>query len=138
MTVHVSDFEFANEPAAASRDLCDGVCVVRIPAGLTRKRQLLATLAKSLRFPSYFGGNWDAMDECFRDLSWLANVKTLVLIHADLPCAANPATAATYLAILRDRLQDATANRRLQLRVIFPQAARPVLEATLAAAKNLA
>ena len=32
---------------------------------------LLAELARIFRFPDYFGGNWDAADECLRDLSWL-------------------------------------------------------------------
>lgn len=32
---------------------------------------LLAELARVFHFPDYFGGNWDAADDCLRDLSWL-------------------------------------------------------------------
>ncbi len=32
---------------------------------------LMEGVANALHFPTYFGHNWDAMDECMRDLSWL-------------------------------------------------------------------
>lgn len=31
---------------------------------------LYTELKKKLRFPNYFGWNWDALDECMRDLMW--------------------------------------------------------------------
>ena len=38
---------------------------------LHKKEELLSAVAGALEFPGYFGGNWDALDECLRDLSWL-------------------------------------------------------------------
>ncbi len=35
------------------------------------KPELLAAFADTLSFPEYFGYNWDALDECIRDLGWL-------------------------------------------------------------------
>lgn len=32
---------------------------------------LLGAIAKALRFPAYFGENWDALDECIQDMDWL-------------------------------------------------------------------
>ena len=31
---------------------------------------VLAALAEALGFPSWFGGNWDALEDCLADLSW--------------------------------------------------------------------
>ena len=34
------------------------------------KSGLLMTLARALDFPDWFGGNWDALQDCLGDLSW--------------------------------------------------------------------
>jgi len=46
------------------------------------KADLLSAIAKALNFPEYFGHNWDALDECLRDLEWLS-AKGYVLIIRD-------------------------------------------------------
>ena len=46
---------------------------------------LFSAIAKVLNFPDYFGKNWDALDECLRDLEWIP-AKGYVLIIRD----ANP------------------------------------------------
>ena len=33
--------------------------------------ELMDALASGFSFPDYFGRNWDAVEECLRDLSWL-------------------------------------------------------------------
>lgn len=30
----------------------------------------LRSIAQALRFPAWFGGNWDALEDCLGDLSW--------------------------------------------------------------------
>jgi Barstar (barnase inhibitor) len=34
------------------------------------KAALLDRIAQTLAFPSWFGGNWDALEDCLTDLSW--------------------------------------------------------------------
>ena len=35
------------------------------------KKQFLAVCAKQLKLPPHFGGNWDALADCVRDLNWV-------------------------------------------------------------------
>ena len=47
------------------------------------KASLLAALGQALNFPDYYGGNWDALDECLADLSWHEGPLRLLITHAD-------------------------------------------------------
>ena len=38
------------------------------------------TVSAALRFPDYFGMNWDAFDECITDLEWLKFTGLLIVI----------------------------------------------------------
>jgi len=38
--------------------------------GLEDKEALLARIGDALGFPDWFGGNWDALEDCLGDLSW--------------------------------------------------------------------
>jgi RNAse (barnase) inhibitor barstar len=91
---------------------------------LERKLDLLRALAASLRFPDYFGWNWDALDECLRDLSWLDDQRSIVvLLHKHVPLS-DTAQRRTYLEILASA-QTAHAGR---LRVIFPASERCLIQ----------
>jgi len=48
------------------------------------KAALLEHFAERLKFPNYFGHNWDAFDECIRELEWLpAPGYVIVVLEAD-------------------------------------------------------
>jgi RNAse (barnase) inhibitor barstar len=47
------------------------------------KDGLFSVFATALKFPSYFGNNWDAFEECINDLEWLpANGYLLIVFDA--------------------------------------------------------
>jgi hypothetical protein len=46
----------------------------RTPRGVFR------AFAAALKFPEYFGKNWDAFEECVNDLSWLGGAGFLVIV----------------------------------------------------------
>lgn len=49
-----------------------GLHVVTVEASsMLSHDELLATLGRAFAFPDYYGHNYNALDECLRDLSWL-------------------------------------------------------------------
>jgi RNAse (barnase) inhibitor barstar len=49
-----------------------GLTVIRIDLKrLASKAGLLQRAARAFNFPEWFGKNWDALNECLTDLSWL-------------------------------------------------------------------
>ena len=90
-----------------------------VPAGIESKTVLLDHLSDALLFPNYFGGNWDALEECIRDLSWLPG-GDVILRHEDLPLPQDVASLSTYLSILKDAVQKWNASGERRLLVIFP------------------
>lgn len=96
-----------------------GTFVAVIPAGIADSATLLRTLAERLRFPGWFGGNWNALADCLRDLSWIPE-RTVVIRHEDTPRLPAP-----ELAVYREILAESAAAwqrdggaRRLDIR--FP------------------
>lgn len=65
------------------------------------KSTLLTEFANKLKFPSYFGHNWDALDECLRDLSWLPCSGYVILItDAEELLRANEDDYATFVDVV--------------------------------------
>lgn len=72
-------------------------------AGCADTATLFARFAQALRFPEWFGHNWDALGDSLGDLSWLPATGYLLLVeHAGGWLAQAPADAETLLEILDD------------------------------------
>jgi RNAse (barnase) inhibitor barstar len=71
--------------------------------GPPSKAALLDEIASALAFPDWFGRNWDALDDCLGDLSWLP-VGPISLVWADPRSLrdADPPSYATAIEILSD------------------------------------
>ncbi len=124
MSESQNPFEYADDPAAiADHNSSAGgePLVVVLPAGLRGKQKLLAEYDRQLSLPDYFGWNWDALDECLRDLSWLPVDRPIVLAHAGLPFHGHVRRRGKYLAILADAVRFWEARQPGRLRVVFPQ-----------------
>lgn len=78
--------------------------VLRIDlAGCTGKDRVLERFARALRFPDWFGGNFDALADSLGDLSWLPADGYLLLIeHSDAWRRADDENFATLLDILNE------------------------------------
>ena len=95
-------------PGAAELALSDAAEGLAYPlhridlSGVSDKAGFLDAIAKALKFPGWFGHNWDALSDCLCDLSWMpANGYVLVLEHADAFAAGAPADFTTALSVLQ-------------------------------------
>jgi hypothetical protein len=77
--------------------------VTRIVRGqrCVSKERTLQEWAAAFQFPSYFGNNWDAFEECLNDLAWL-NARQVVafVTRADAMVPRSPGAFAMLLEIL--------------------------------------
>lgn len=99
--------------AAASADLLRGLTsagvVVRTLRGrkMRERQTLMDEVGAALQFPSYFGENWDALDECLSDLAWMLPVTSLVLLVQDAEqvlADENPDQLQIFVSLLRDAM----------------------------------
>lgn len=111
------------------KDLSSESYVAHVPSRLTSRAMLFDALRKNLRLPDYFGGNWDALSDCLRDLSWIEQ-RRVVIVHDDVP-ALDAKSLATYVDVLGECVADWKSNDMHELFVVFPTDARAALAACL-------
>jgi hypothetical protein len=114
-----TDFEYVDDLTGFR---APGWQVMRLKGRLRRKDDLFRALEAELKLPGYFGWNWDSLEECLRDLSWLGADARVVLLHEQLPLA-DASQRQTYVQILHA----ARTTKSGSLRVIFPQGAHTFL-----------
>ena len=119
-------FDFTDQEIAAGQ----GIIVAHLPTNLTNQDELLRALYELLRFPGYFGFNWNALTDCLADFHWIAE-RTVVLVHADLP-PLPLSDRRLYLDVLADAVESWRPGEDHSFRVVFPTAAQPDVTATLA------
>jgi len=64
---------------------------------------LFEGFASAMRFPEWFGANWDALADCLTDLSWLDDSGYLITLRGyDRAFTADSADWETLLGVLED------------------------------------
>src|SRR5262245_26518729 len=120
----ISVFVFGDAPQSSDTPLVAGVPCFESDPG-----RFLRAIGKPLRFPGYYGANWNALEECLNDFSWI-HERVIVLVHDNVP-----QLSSDQLGIYLDILAVAICNwKRMaahELVAIFPDAARPQIEKTI-------
>ncbi len=107
--------------------------VAEIQVGIGNKKNLLLELAERLVFPDYFGVNWDALNDCIRDFSWLPP-GPVVLRHRDLPLTGEVSELKKYLWVLNnvaEKKWTVPGQVLRDLHVVFPPETRDRIAALL-------
>ncbi len=69
---------------------------------ISSKQTFLTKAAEAMKFPAYFGANWDAFDECITDLTLCPDRKYVILYERpDIFAQADPIAWQIALQILR-------------------------------------
>ena len=66
-------------------DAVDGSGVFLARVTFADKEKLLKNIARALEFPDWFGGNWDALEDCLTDLSWRDAEGYVLLVEGAKP-----------------------------------------------------
>ena len=92
------------EPAFVAADLRkefarQGIRIVALDGtAIEDKETLLAELGRTLQFPAYYGANWDAAEECLRDIAARQGI-ALFINRADEPWQRLPREMGTLVSI---------------------------------------
>lgn len=127
-TTQLSTAEAAETPEAAeaaeiaetvkAAESAGAAIMVVLDATVRTRADLFERFAEDLVFPAYFGRNWDAFEECLRDLSWLPDSRDIRVIDAgDWLANEPPATRELLATILRETAeywQSRAGRRRFQ------------------------
>jgi hypothetical protein len=119
-------FQFADEPPSRS---AEGAYVVDVPSDERDVIRFLGQLGRLLQFPNYYGQNWNALEDCLRDLAWIAEER-VILWHRKLPSLPDEELR-VYLAVVRHSIQDWRPGEAHQLIAVFPASSRGRVESLL-------
>jgi RNAse (barnase) inhibitor barstar len=111
-------------------DSSKDVFLASISPIMNNKEEILLELYKKLKFPNYFGFNWDALSDCLRDLQWIKE-KRVLIVHEDLPNLSDKELF-LYIDVLQYCMEDWEIYKgpyeKHDLDVVFPLKAKQRIE----------
>lgn len=93
---------------------------------VTNKAELFDELAKKLHFPSYFGRNWNALDELYRDFHWI-NEKEIVIVHENVSSLPTD-DLKLYINIILDSLDSWKQDTNHILKYVFKEKDKAIIQ----------
>lgn len=81
--------------------------------------KLLLLIADVLKFPGYFGENWNALSDCLRDFHWVEE-RVITLIHRETPNIGKQ-DLKIYIDVLAACVSDWKEGEDHKLVVVFPK-----------------
>jgi RNAse (barnase) inhibitor barstar len=103
--VYVVEAAGASDFLAAAMALDFAAVTINL-AGCSERDEALERIGAALKFPSWFGRNWDALADCLADMSWWPAAGYLVMIeHPDAWREAEPESFDTLLEIIEEASQ---------------------------------
>lgn len=89
-------------------------------------KHLFGELSEKLQFPSYFGRNWDAVNDCLNDFMWIEE-KDIVIVH-DSSINLSEKDFDIYIDILHDTILSWLSDTEHTLRVVFRTDYKEIIE----------
>jgi Barstar (barnase inhibitor) len=86
--------------------------------GVSNVGQLMDAVAEAMKFPKYFGENWNALSDCMRDFHWI-DKKNVVLVHTDVP-SIELDDLSIYIDVLKGAVDDWKDTKEHELFIVFP------------------
>lgn len=97
--------------------------VLHVPRNIEDKKTLFEVFAHGLTLLSYFGNNWDALDDCLMDLNFISE-KTIIIFHEDIPFKNNEKESRIYLETLFDAVRHWWEYPDHKFYVYFPESCK--------------
>lgn len=86
----------------------DNERLIVITDSINSKESLFGFYSNELRFPSYFGQNWDAFNDIFSDLYWL-DIDRIAIYHESLP-QLNEKDLRIYINLINELVEHSDEN----------------------------
>lgn len=120
----MKELKFQHESTVA--EVGSNCHILNVPAGIRSRAELFDVYGEGLKFPQYFGRNFDALYDMLCDLNWISAEKILI-VHNDLPFGDAPESL-IYLRVLSDAIVSWRGGSEHDLEVLFPENTRPSID----------